>query len=98
MPTRINSSDGSQSDSGGDKNNPNPDDVSDDNIIVMEDDGTFDKVWEMYGKLVGNKETLREKWNLLPPADKDVAMLYIPAYVGSRPNLKYRKNFENFLT
>lgn len=108
MPPRINSPDGSGSDADGgknnnnnnnnDKGNPNPNDVSDDNIIVVEDDGTFDRVWQMYEKPVGSKETLREKWNALSDADKDAAMQYIPRYVGSRPDPKYRKHFENFLS
>lgn len=105
MPPMINSPDGSKSDADEGKNksnnknkeNPNPNDVSDDNIIVVEDDGTFDKVWQTYGKPVGNKETLREKWNALPDADKEAVLQYIPRYVGSRPNPKYRKHFENFL-
>lgn len=79
-------------------NNPNPDDVSNDNIIVEDDDDSFERVWNLYSKPVGSKETLREMWNALSNEDKSSAMAYIPYYVKSRPNPKYRRNLDNFLT
>lgn len=59
---------------------------------------TFDKIWRMYGKNVGNVSTLREKWNLLSEADKAAIFEYVPGYVASRPEVRYRRNFENFLS
>lgn len=76
---------------------PNPHDASNDDIIATEDD-SFEKVWTLYGKPVGNKKNLREMWNSLSDADKLAAICYIPEYVKSRPNPKYRRNFENFLS
>ena len=52
----------------------------------------------MYGKNVGNVSTLREKWNLLSEADKAAIFEYVPRYVASRPEVRYRRNFENFLS
>lgn len=59
---------------------------------------TFDEIWRMYGKNVGNVSTLREKWNLLSEADKAAIFEYVPGYVASRPEVRYRRNFENFLS
>ena len=59
---------------------------------------TFDEIWRMYGKPYGNVSTLREKWNLLSEADKAAIFEYVPGYVASRPEVRYRRNFENFLS
>ena len=58
----------------------------------------FDTIWELYGKPIGDVKTLREKWNLLPEVDKAAIYDYVPRYVASRPEVRYRKNFENFLS
>lgn len=58
----------------------------------------FDTIWELYGKPVGDVKTIREKWNLLSDADKAAIFDFVPCYVASRPEVKYRKNFENFLS
>ena len=58
----------------------------------------FDTIWELYGKPIGDAKALREKWNLLPEVDKAAIYDYVPLYVASRPEVRYRKNFENFLS
>ena len=58
----------------------------------------FDEIWRMYGKPYGNVSTLREKWKRLPETDKAAIFEYVPTYVASRPEVRYRKNFENFLS
>lgn len=58
----------------------------------------FESIWELYGKPVGDVKTIREKWNLLSDADKAAIFDFVPYYVASRPEVKYRKNFENFLS
>jgi len=58
----------------------------------------FDEIWRMYGKPYGNVQTLREKWNKLPETDKAAIFEYVPGYVASRPEVRYRRNFENFLS
>ena len=59
---------------------------------------SFDTIWELYGKPIGDAKALREKWNLLPEVDKAAIYDYVPRYVASRPEVRYRKNFENFLS
>lgn len=58
----------------------------------------FDTIWELYGKPIGDAKALSEKWNLLPEVDKAAIYDYVPRYVASRPEVRYRKNFENFLS
>lgn len=58
----------------------------------------FDEIWRMYGKPYGDVSTLREKWNKLPETDKAAIFEYVPRYVATRPEVRYRKNFENFLS
>ena len=80
------------------------------NIIVQEDitnqpehdktsqtDRSFDCVWAMYGKPVGNKTQLEEQWNGLSDKEREAILDYVPRYVAARPDPKYRKNFCNFL-
>jgi len=82
----------------------NKTDTDDDNanaLIITEGsvaDYPFETVWEMYGKPVGNVEVLKEKWNALSAKNKDNILAYIPLYVASTPEVRYRKNFENFLS
>ena len=58
----------------------------------------FDGIWRMYGKPYGDVSALREKWNKLPETDKAAIFEYVPGYVASRPEVRYRRNFENFLS
>ena len=82
----------------------NKTDTDDDNanaLIITEGSGEdypFETVWEMYGKPVGNVEVLKEKWNALSAKNRDSILAYIPLYVASTPEVRYRKNFENFLS
>ena len=82
----------------------NKTDTDDDNanaLIITEGsvaDYPFETVWEMYGKPVGNVEVLKEKWNALSAKNKDIILDYIPRYVASTPEIRYRKNFEHFLS
>ena len=82
----------------------NKTDTDDDNanaLIITEGsvaDYPFETVWEMYGKPVGNVEVLKEKWNALSAKNRDSILAYIPLYVASTPEVRYRKNFENFLS
>ena len=84
--------------------NDNKTDNDDDNadaLIITEGsvaDYPFETVWEMYGKPVGNVEVLKAKWNSLSAKNRDSILAYIPLYVASTPEVRYRKNFENFLS
>lgn len=85
-------------------NNKNNDDDSKDTIInevqstIVRNESkyTFDKIWTMYGKPVGDTEILRGMWNNLPETDKEAIFTYVPQYIQSR-EAKFRKNFMNFL-
>ena len=84
--------------------NDNKTDNDDDNAdaLIISDasvsDYSFETVWEMYGKPVGNVEVLKAKWNSLSAKKNDNIRAYIPLYVASTPEVRYRKNFENFLS
>lgn len=85
-------------------NNKNNDDDSKDviinetkcTIIRSESEYTFDKIWGMYGKPVGDTEILRGMWNSLSETDKEAIFAYVPQYIQSR-EVRFRKNFANFL-
>ena len=82
-------------------NNTDNDDDNANALIISEGSGadySFEKVWEMYGKPVGNVEVLKAKWNSLSAKNRDSILAYIPLYVASTPEVRYRKNFENFLS
>ena len=89
--------------------NPNPkpdiDDGADTHIInggdVAEgekDNYPFDEIWKIYGKFVGSVDELRKRWNGLSADEKRDIFNYVPLYVQSRPETRYRKDFANFLT
>lgn len=61
------------------------------------DEYTFENAWELYDKKVGNKTDLKRRWNSLNKKDRKAATEYIPSYVLSQPDKKYRKNFQTFL-
>lgn len=67
-------------------------------VMVEGEAYSFDEVWNMYGKFVGDVEALRKRWNELSADEKRDIFNYVPLYVQSRPEKKYRKDFANFLT
>ena len=84
--------------------------LEDQKIIVQEDitsqpehdktsqnDRSFENVWAIYGKPVGNKTKLKQQWNGLSDEEREAILAYVPRYVVARPDPKYRKNFCNFL-
>ena len=82
-------------------NKTDTDDDNADALIITEGsvaDYPFETVWEMYGKPVGNVDVLKAKWNSLSAKNRDSILAYIPLYVASTPEVRYRKNFENFLS
>lgn len=83
--------------------NPDIDDGADTHIIneaemVANEEYPFDKIWEMYGKPIGDVEQLRQRWQQLSFDEKKKIFEYVPKYVMARPDSKYRKDFANFLT
>jgi hypothetical protein len=57
----------------------------------------FEIFWNAYDKKVGDKTKLCAKWNALKDCERDAAMKYIPLYIQSQPEKKFRKNPETFL-
>lgn len=56
----------------------------------------FETFWDKYAKKTGKIEKLKKQWAKFSDAERDEIMAYIPAYVQSTPNKKYRKNPETF--
>lgn len=67
-------------------------------VVAASEIYPFDEVWNMYGKFVGDVETLRKRWNELSADEKRNIINYVPLYIQARPEKKYRKDFANFLT
>ena len=61
-------------------------------------DKQFDLVWRLYGKPTGNIHRLRQRWRELPPDDRRRIREYVPLYVRARPDRRFRKDFDNFLS
>lgn len=79
------------------KNNKPKTDNNIENENKNNNDYSFEKVWELYDKKVGEKSKIQKKWEKLPNYEKQKIIAYIPDYIKSNPDKKYRKNFETFL-
>ena len=95
---RKNRANASLSNSNPNNNNKSKDDDNTDAIIINGEDAlSFDTIWEMYGKPIGKKEQIKPLWDALSDEDKAAIYAYIPLYVRSTPEIRYRKNLNNFL-
>lgn len=56
----------------------------------------FDVFWDKYDKKVGDKEKLKKKWDNLSLEVQNKILAYIPKYIESQPDKKFRKNPETF--
>ena len=65
--------------------------------VEAESEYTFERIWIMYGKPVGDTEILKDMWDKLSEAEKEAIFTYVPRYIQSR-EVRYRKNFINFLS
>ena len=65
-------------------------------VKPVEDELTFDFVWDIYHKKEGRCEKLENKWNGLSYEDRKNAVDFIPAYVAMTEEM-YRKKFSTFL-
>lgn len=52
----------------------------------------FEKFWNLYDKKVGEKTKLIKKWVKLKDIDRELIMDYIPKYIQSQPDKKFRKD------
>ncbi len=58
---------------------------------------SFEEIWTLYDKKVGDKVKLEKKWDALSLATQTEIKQYIPRYVRAIPDKKYRKHFDTFL-
>ena len=58
---------------------------------------SFDLFWDMYGKKRGDKEKLIAKWDNLSDKERVDIIAYIPKYILSQPDNKFRKDPQTFL-
>jgi hypothetical protein len=58
---------------------------------------SFDFFWDMYGKKRGDKEKLIAKWENLSDKERADIIAYIPKYILSQPDNKFRKDPQTFL-
>ncbi len=73
-----------------------PDSVND-NVIDKDINISFDTFWDLYNKKVGDKTKLIKKWESLKPKEREEIIAYLPAYIESTPDKKFRKNPSTFL-
>jgi hypothetical protein len=57
---------------------------------------SFDDFWNLYDKKI-DKPKCELKWKKLKQSEKEAIMQYIPDYIASQPDKKFRKNPETFL-
>lgn len=56
----------------------------------------FDDFWDLYDKKVGDKTKLKKKWAKLTDESRKLIIDYIPKYIKSQPDKKFRLNPETF--
>lgn len=57
----------------------------------------FGDFWNLYDKKVGDKSVIERAWKSLKPKDREDVMAYIPKYIESQPDKKYRKDPIRFI-
>lgn len=85
-------------DNNNDSNSDNNDDTANAIIINSKSGVSFDHVWEMYGKTLGDMNSAKALWDGLSEQDHVAILAYIPGYVANTPEIRYRKYFNNFLS
>jgi hypothetical protein len=58
---------------------------------------SFDDFWNLYDKKVGDKNKAEKMWNKLKDQDRESIMKYIPKYILSQPEKKFRLHPTSFL-
>jgi hypothetical protein len=56
----------------------------------------FESAWELYQRKGAKKEAYKS-WQSLTDNERQLAVKAIPAYLQSKPDVKYRKDFERYL-
>jgi len=57
----------------------------------------FENFWNLYDKKVGNKDSLKIKWEKLKDEERIKAMEHIPKYIKSKPDKQFRKDPSTYL-
>lgn len=57
---------------------------------------TFEEFWDSYGKK-GNRKTAEERFNKLSSKTKQIIKEYLPSYIESTPEFKFRKDASTWL-
>ena len=79
------------------KTNPFQNPINKVNKVNKVNNISFDDFWNLYEKKVGDKTKLEAKWEKLTDEDRTNIMAYIPKYIKSQPDKKYRKDPATFL-
>ena len=58
---------------------------------------TFADFWEIYDKKVGDKESIKKKFETLNNSDLELIKKHIPLYINSTPDKKFRKDPKTYL-
>jgi uncharacterized protein YdaU (DUF1376 family) len=58
---------------------------------------SFNNFWDLYDKKVGDKNKAEKMWNKLKDQDRESIMKYIPKYILSQPEKKFRLHPTSFL-
>jgi len=95
--TNASNNNSNNNDNSNNKDNNN-DDKANAIIIKSDDDTCIDDVWKIYGKPIGDKNEIKSLWEKLTEEEHQAVIAYIPGYVANTPDIKYRKNFNNFLS
>ena len=66
------------------------------NEIEVEIYPSFSDFWESYNKKTGKPESIK-LWNKLNQTDKEEIIEYLPEYIESTPEKRFRKNPATFL-
>lgn len=67
-----------------------------DNVLTRPEEASFEDFWMRYDKQVGKEFALRA-WKELDSANRMDALSYLPGYIETTPNPKFRKNPARFL-
>jgi uncharacterized protein YdaU (DUF1376 family) len=57
----------------------------------------FSDFWDMYDKKRGDVGKIKSKWSKLTQSEKEAIIDYLPAYIASTPDKKFRKDPLTFL-
>jgi len=78
-------------------NKGNNNDKNNDKNTPMLSTFPFEDFWNLYDKKRGKAEKIQGKWDSISPSIQQEILAYIPKYIKSQPDKKYRKDPGRFL-